>query len=214
MEADVVRLERLNNDGVVLESEIVPSIGTRTVVASTGGDPIFYRVVGVRGENEDSQSLAIQITCQYEWFFNDVPDGFGCPSAPVSRAQGAYQEFQRGFMFRLEWGGEDRVCGIQNNRDRYSCYDYDDYDESTVPEAPPSGYEPPGEDFEYVFYEELAIGGHWWEEIGWGRDEEDDDSLRVQPDDRGGIIVDLPDEGIYRFDANLTGGTVNRITDS
>jgi len=117
-------------------------------------------------------------------------------------------------MFRLEWNGRDRVCGIQNNRDRYRCFEYEDYEESSVPAAPPAGFEPPGEDFEYAFYEELAIGGDWWDEIGWGRDEVDDDSLQVQPDERGGIIVDLPEEGIYRFDERLDGGTVERITDS
>lgn len=212
-DADTARLERLNVQGVVIESFIVDPIGTLNVPLPNTAETVIYRFVAIRGQNQDALSLPLELSCQFAWFFSEAPASLGCPSAPDSRARAAYQEFVDGFMLRLNWNGRDRVCGIQFDRDLYSCYDYEDYEETSVPATPPPDFEPPGEDFEYIFYEELAIGGRWRDVIGWARDDVDDDSLQVQPDEQGRILVYIPGEGIYRFDANLTSGPTEEIID-
>lgn len=112
-------------------------------------------------------------------------------------------------MFRLQYGGFDRVCGIQNDRSLYSCFSYAAYNE-TPPLTPPAGRFAPAPDLQDVFYRRLAIGGLWSDIIGWGTGVSSTAPMLVQPDTEGRLYVNTP-LGIYRFDAQLTNGALVEI---
>lgn len=209
--ADSARIERLNQAGTVVDSITVPPSGSSTLTVPGGEPTVIYRLTAIRAGFETSLSLtvAVAVSCQTPWFFPNPPANLGCPSGAASSVPGAYQSFQNGFIFRIQYNGLDRVCGVQNQPARYTCVPYLVYS-GTPAITPPAGTLPPGPDFQELFYNRLAIGGPWYDVIGWGTSTMTSSSLTVQPGPNGGIYVNLP-AGIYRFDAALTNGLLERV---
>lgn len=193
-----------------MENTVVQPVGSSTVVVPQGVTQVIYRLVAERENQETllSQTISVQQACEFTWFFN-APSGTPCPAGAAVSAPGAYQPFQSGFMFRVQYNGMDRVCGIQNNRNVYSCAAFLSYT-GTPPVTPPDGLQAPSADFQDVFYNRLAIGGFWYDVIGWATAPVNNNPLTVQPSDDAGLYIQLPN-GLYRFDGSLTSGALNPI---
>ncbi|MAU13211.1 MAG: hypothetical protein CL607_25565 [Anaerolineaceae bacterium] len=208
-DADSARLERLNTSGVIKETLSVPPISTATMTIPAGETRVMYRLVASRAGQETSLSVAIAVSCATPWFFGNAPANIGCPSSGPTTTTGAFQPFESGFMFRVQYSTSNRVCGIQNDRQRYSCWDYVAY-VGTPPTTPPAGLLVPGPDLQDAFYNKLAIGGPWYTVIGWGTSAMTSPSISIQPDMSGQLYIGLPN-GVYRFDAALSNGSVTKI---
>ncbi|QPC84726.1 hypothetical protein G4Y79_10210 [Phototrophicus methaneseepsis] len=208
-EADSARIERLNSAGVIQETIPVPPVSSSTLTVPAGETRVVYRLVAVRAGQETSLSVAIAVSCSTSWFFSNASAALGCPSATATNVIGAYQPFQTGFMFRVQYNSLDKVCGYQQDRQRYSCSNYQPY-AGTPPATPPSGFQAPGADLQSVYYNQLAIGGPWYSVIGWGTSSMTNPTITLQPDAQGQLYINLPN-GIFRFDAALTSGTPTQI---
>lgn len=210
-EADAARLETLNAGGTLLSSEPVTLLGTSNQIVPGGVTAVIYRLVAIRGDNEVTQSVSVTVgqACEIPYFFGTAPSDAGCSPSGAVQAQGVYQTFERGVMFRITYDGMDKVCGIQNDRRRYSCFNYRPYT-GTPPAQPPAGLQPPATDLQDVFYNQLAIGGFWYDVIGWGVSAPSTSPLTVQRDSSRRIYIQLP-IGVHRFDPDLTSGAIERI---
>lgn len=112
-------------------------------------------------------------------------------------------------MFRLQVNGQDRVCGAQLDRNQYICYPYALFS-GTVPATPVPNFQAPGVDLAAAFYTQLAIGGYWYDVIGWASGAYLSAPLTIQTDSQNRLYVNLP-IGVYRFDIALTSGAVVRL---
>lgn len=201
--ADAGFLERLDENGNVVLSVPVSPQGARQIEApQTPGGFVTWRLVMSRGENQISRTLRIRIEaaqadCAFEWFFS-APATTPCPRSAPESATIEYQPFEQGFMVRIQVSGMDRVCAVQLDRSLYSCYAYQPYS-GTPPVTPPPELQAPGSSFQSVYYTELAIGGLWYNIIGWGTASTTSSSASTQYSTEGGAYVQLPN-GIYRFD--------------
>ncbi len=212
-QADSVVLERLNMSGTPIESNSVPLIGTFTVtIPNVAQSQVIYRLTATRGGKTTSLSLPITLVapvCAISWFFANPPANLGCPNSYSQSYPAWYQPFQNGHFFRIQIGALDKVCGIQNNLNLYTCANYAVYT-GTPPVTPPSGTVAPDPVFADMFYNQLAIGGFWYSVIGWGTAGASNAPLVAQTDSGGRIVVQLP-MGVYRFDALLTSGAVEKL---
>jgi hypothetical protein len=215
-QAERARIERLNVAGNIVESFPVETNGTMTVTIPGGEARAIYRLVAVRAGRETSLSLAIAVAaiCPATWFFTPPASAAGqppfpCPTGAAVSAPGAYQAFQQGFMFRVQVNNLNKVCGIQFNINRYTCYPAVAYN-GTPPATPPAGFQPPGADFADAFYNQLAIGGYWYTIIGWGTSLMTTGNFMTQSDANGLIYIQLP-AGIYKFDGQLSSGEASKV---
>lgn len=210
-QATSARLETLNPAGALTNTISVPVIGSTNVVIPGGESSVIYRLVATVGTNQTSQALTINIAtvCSVPFFFGTAPADAGCPPVGAVQAQGHYQRFERGVMFRVQFDGLDKICGIQNDRNRYACYNYAPYN-GTPSSTPPSGFFPPAAEVANVFYNQLAIGGFWSDVIGWGTTAGANTPMNAQRDAERRIYLQLP-IGVLRFDADLNNGPVERI---
>lgn len=212
-QADSAVLERLNLSGTPIESTSVPIIGSSTVIVpNVSESQVIYRLTATRGTNNTSLSLPITLTqpsCAISWFFANPPASLGCPNAFSQSYPAVYQTFQNGYFFRIQIGALDKVCGIQNNLNLYNCTTYAAYT-GTPPSTPPLGTVVPDAVFASMFYNQLAIGGFWYAVIGWGTGGASTAPMIAQTDSNGRIVIQLP-IGIYRFDASLTSGAMEKL---
>lgn len=209
-QADSARIERLNAAGTITETVSVPPSASLNVTIPAGSPTVIYRLVAVRGSNTTTLSLSISVTqaCSFNWFFTAPPE-LGCPSGPAVSSPAVYQTFQRGVMFRIQVNGLDRVCGIQNDRNRYLCFGYLAYS-GVPPVSPPPGTQAPAPELQDVFYNRLAIGGFWYDIIGWGAGAPSNAALLTQSDSQNRLYIQTP-LGTLRFDAGLTEGPVSTV---
>lgn len=209
--ADSARIERLNQAGNIVETFPVTPTGQAMFTIPGGERVVIFRLVAARGGSETSLSISIsvQVVCNPPWFFANPPADIGCPTAAALGVPGTFQTFERGFMFRIQLPGVDKVCGIQNDRNRYACYNYAAYT-GTPPATPPTGFQGPAVELQDAFYNQLAIGGFWYTIIGWGTTAPIPTTYSVQYDTTGRIYISTP-LGAYRFDGALTSGDVRRL---
>ena len=202
-DADEGFLERIDANGNVATSfPVEPQGASQVDVPQTPGAVLTWRLVMRRGENQTSRTLSIRIEepqpdCAIEWFFSAAATT-PCPRSAPETASIEYQPFQNGFMFRIQVSGMDRVCAVQQDRNLYSCYAYTPY-AGTPPASPPPELQAPGSSFQAVYYDQLAIGGLWYNIIGWGTAATTSTNASAQYSTDGGAYVQLPN-GIYRFD--------------
>ncbi|MDQ7024168.1 MAG: hypothetical protein Q9P01_14765 [Anaerolineae bacterium] len=208
---DSARIERLDTNGNLVETIAVNPIGSYQTNLPTSGAVAIYRLVTMREGQEVRSSISFDFraACTITWYFSTADD-IGCPSSGASSGQLSYQQFEQGFMIRLRSAGTDRVCGIQNSTQIYTCFVFAAFT-GTAPATPvPNRFEP-GDSFADAYYNQLAIGGFWYEQIGWGTSQEISTIASVQSSDRGFIYIDTP-QGIIGFDQNLNGGqTIIRV---
>jgi hypothetical protein len=211
-DGDSIALETLSSTGAIISSITVPPIGATTATLPLNASQAFYRLRATRGGQSDELllTIAVQPQCVTQWFFTSTPPAsIGCPGSLQQLYTGAYQPFERGFYFRLVLGAADRVCGIQNDLQLYSCTPYAVYS-GTPPATPPSGLQPPAPEFANQFYTTLAIGGTWYGVIGWGTAPGSSSALTAQLGQNGRLYVLLP-TGVYEFDGALTSGSLVKI---
>lgn len=209
---DSATLELLNNVGGIITSTSVPLIGSTSVVLPTTGSQAIYRLTVVRGANATnlSLSIALQPLCTTAWFFTTTPPpAIGCPAAIAQSYIGSYQPFERGAFFRIVIGALDRVCGIQNDLQLYTCYAYTVYS-GTPSVTPVPNTSAPAPEFAAAYYNNLAIGGTWTTVIGWGMTGANATPLNAQLGQNNKLYIQLP-LGIYEFDGTLTSGALVKV---
>jgi len=209
-EGDTARLERTDAQGIVLSADDVPTSGSLVVTTPLDVATVIYRLVAVRGEQETSLAVTVTLArnCPIAWFFpadNTVP----CAASAATTVPLTTQPFQQGWMFRIQYNGLDKVCGIQNDRQRYSCHLYIPYTGTPTVTAPGGTFSPLVE-LQDVFYNQLAIGGFWYNIIGWGTSAGTVGTTTVQTDVNGLVYITTP-LGIYAFDSLFTSGAVQKI---
>jgi hypothetical protein len=202
---ETARIERLDSTGAVVETLAIEPIGSLQTTLPTEGAIVIYRLVATRGTEEvrSSISFSFQAVCTQTWFFNVTTD-IGCPLSPPTGGQFTYQQFEQGFMFRLRSVGIDRVCGVQNSNNIATCFPYLGYTSTPTVTPIPNRFAP-GDSFKNAFYVQLAIGGFWYNQIGWGTSQEITSSAQTQTSDRGIMYIQTP-QGIIGIDQNLSGG--------
>jgi hypothetical protein len=205
VQADTVKLETIQNN-VVIQTQDVPLIGTFSTNAPTTNGQIIFRLTASRAGLEARSTTTIEVgpRCTLTWFFQNAPQNIGCPLSPSAPSLVSFQQFQEGFMFRAGINGSNRVCGVQVLDNVYSCYAYQPYLVIVPPISPPSGFFPPMPEVAYSFYNDLATGGFWVDEIGWGINAGASNNSTTQVGENGRIYIQLPN-GIYSFDSSLTG---------
>jgi hypothetical protein len=211
-DADTATLERLDATGAVQSTTPVPVIGSTSVNLPSNVSVAIYRLTAVRGGQSTNQTLSItvQTVCPIAWFISNPPTTIGCPAAQSASYTGSYQPFQNGFFFRIVYGTNDKVCGIQNTLNLYTCYPFTVYS-GTPTITPPPGFFTPQPDYANPFYTQLAIGGTWDTVIGWAVVASADTTpLVTQAGANGLVYVRLP-VGVYAFDAGFTAGAVVKV---
>jgi hypothetical protein len=211
-DGDSATLEALNATGGILTTTSVPLIGNTTVVLPTTGSQAIYRLTVVRGVNTTnlSLSIALQPVCTTPWFFTTTPPpSIGCAGALSQSYIGSYQPFERGAFFRIVIGALDRVCGIQNDLQLYTCYAYAAYS-GTPSVTPVPNTSAPASDYANAYYTTLAIGGTWTQVIGWGLTGANASPLTAQLGQNNKLYIQLP-IGIYEFDGTLTSGALVKV---
>jgi hypothetical protein len=211
-DADTVVLELLNPQGVVLSSTTVPTLAVQTVTLPTTGSAAIYRLTATRGGSSTTLSLTItlQQVCAIPWFFTTTPPAnIGCPAAVPVGYSGSFQQFQNGAFFRVQIPGLDRVCGMQNDLQQYFCYPFTTFT-GTPPATPPAGLLPPGLDYAAPFYTQLALGGLWYNVIGWATAPETILTLSTQLGADNRLYIQLP-IGVFAFGNTLTQGAIVKV---
>lgn len=205
VDADTARIEVLDQAGTVLQTIPVDLVGSLTTNVPSAGIQVIYRMVASRGGSEIRSTVTIElgVACTFPWTFQNMPVSEGCPQGPVFIGQLAYQQLQTGFMFRVISGSLNRVCGIQFDRNIYSCYAYQAYT-GTPSVTPPTGLFAPSADIAYSFYNDLAVGGFWYSIAGWATGSVTTAPINAQTGENGRLYIQTP-LGIYAFDGQLTG---------
>lgn len=211
-DADTVRLERVNEAGAVVETIPAQPLGAVSLtLPTTEAASVVYRLVAVRGPNEQFSSLSIQIgsQCDIEWFFN-APTDIGCPSSANQTVQLLFQQLERGFMFRLTTGAIDQVCAVHSNRNNiYVCYPPATFT-GTPPATPPDGLMVPATDLLSAFYTQLGLEGLVYQSLGWATAMPFTNNTVIQFSEDNFLYLLTP-VGVYRFDATLSQDFVQSV---
>lgn len=213
-QADATLLEVLDSNGNIIQAQDVSVIGTFSSNTPSTGSVVTYRLIAIRGTQEVRAVVSIDMAanCPNPWYFSTPPSSAGCPLAPVQAVQVTFQQFNSGFMFRTIISGNDRTCGVQTDRNLYSCYESQPYN-GTPPATPmPDRFEPDPL-LAHSFYNNLATGGFWYDIIGFGTQTATTVNAQQQVGtDDGRLYLQLPN-GIYAFDSSLNsqGAAVSRV---
>jgi hypothetical protein len=203
-DGDVARIERVKADGTIAETIPVQASGAATVTVPGTDTKVLYRLIVSRGVKEVMQTLSVDVipNCPAAWFFTTTQKLPCAASAPIQTA-GVFQVFQNGFMFKVQINSLNKVCGVQYDRNVYSCFNYVAY-AGTPSVTPAPNTQAPGIDLSDVFYNQLAVGNYWYNAIGWGTGTALTPTITAQYDTSGNVYIQLPN-GVYRFDGALTG---------
>jgi hypothetical protein len=205
VDGESATIEILTVAGVVAQTIDVQVIDVLRVNLPIETGTAVYRLIARRGEYETQASVAVEIgtTCTLPWSINPAPTSAGCAAGTSLPAPFTYQTFQSGFMFRIQISGLDKVCGVQNDRNLYSCYQYQSFS-GTPPVQPPLNFLPPAPEVANSFYSSLAVGGFWYTVIGWANNQSLSVSVQAQPGIDGKLYIQTP-FGVYAFDGQLAG---------
>lgn len=211
--ADSLVLDIIDSTGTITQQSTVELVGTLTTNTPTTGNVVTYRLTATR-DNMDVRSIVtvdMEADCFTTWFFANPPSDIGCALTPVQNVQVIFQDFQLGFMFRATINGQSRTCGVQDNRNLYSCYPALAYT-GTPPSTPPPGQFVPDPLLAHTFYDNLATGGFWYDIIGFGNAVGSTITVQQQVGTNGRVYYQFPN-GIYSFDSTLgsVGAAVGRI---
>ncbi len=210
-DADSALLEQLTPQGAVVQTIPVTPSGQYSALATTNsGRAIIYRLTATRNNIGTSQTIQVNVICQYNWFFGNqyAPPNSGCPVSGLT-SDGRYQSFERGVMLYVNANGLNRIYGLQYDGSRYIAY-INGWDGSTLDTtAPPAGRFMPQEMFNWVYYKSLAPVGTWNSAIGWATGNIVNQSRSIQWENAvGGLnpfYIDAPDGAVYRFSGGDSG---------
>jgi hypothetical protein len=206
VDGDSAAIQVLTTAGVVAQTIDVGVIDILRINLPSETGTAIYRLIARRAEFETQASLAIEVgsQCTLPWTLTPAPSGVGCPASVAQPAAFTYQTFQSGFMFHIQVSGMDKVCGVQNDRNLYSCFPFQTYTELRPPVEPPINFFAPAADFAHAFYNSLAVGGFWYTVIGWGNGQQFSTSVQTQSGTDGRLYIQSP-LGLYAFDGQLSG---------
>lgn len=214
--AETVQILQLQlGTNTAIQTFAVPPVGSQVVTLPTAGSQAQYRLVAERNAQQTTTDILITLTCPQNWFFSVTAPGGDCPSGTATSVVGAFQLFERGIMFMYtNQSATQRVCGLQNEQNRYLCYD-NGWDGSTiisVPEGPPpGGLSEPDDMFNWAFDSTLASGGKWIDKIGWATiGSADNNPVTVQYDTQNRLYIRVPN-GTYFLNGSPTSGTWTKI---
>jgi hypothetical protein len=209
-EGDTARLDRLNADGVTLESFPVPVSGQYSQVIAGSARLVIYRLVVIRGSQEATANIPISVICQIPFFFGDAiaPATAACPSEAARTGDGAYQGFERGLMIFVNVSSLNKIYGLSGDS-LYAGFT-NNWDGVTLREDPaPSGLVIPQQMFNWAYYNTLAPIGGWNSAIGWGIGGIDTGQRTIQYEGAfngaGAFYIDAPGNAVYRFSGSNNG---------
>lgn len=211
--ADTVNLLQLEpGTSTALQTFVVVPIGSQVVTLPTSGSMAKYRLVASRGGQQTTTELSITFSCAQTWFFSGVAPGGDCPTGSAISVVGSYQPFERGVMFMYtNQSAVERVCGLQNEDNRYLCYDSGYDGTEPFPDSAPGGLSNPDDHFNWAFDKTLASGGKWIEKIGWATSgSPDDNPVTVQYDTQNRLYIRIP-SGTYFLNGSTSSGTWTKI---
>ncbi len=215
-QADSVRIDQLTQQGGLLQSyPVAPQGQLGIIVPSNFGRVIFYKLTALRNGIEANQTIQVNISCQFTWFFGDqyAPPGSACPSVAAT-GDGRYQPFERGVMFYVTANSLNHIYGVQNDSSLYVGV-VNGWDGSTLnTTAAPSGRFMPQQMFNWAYYNTLAPIGSWNTALGWATSDIVTAPRTIQYEGGTGgsspFYIDSPDGGVYRFSGGDS-GTWSRI---
>ena len=212
--ADSAQLLQLQpGTSTALQTFVVVPVGSQVVTLPAAGSQAQYRLVASRGGQQAVADLSITLTCTQPWFFSATAPGGACPSGATVSVIGAYQPFERGVMFMYtNQSAMQRVCGLQNELNRYLCYD-NGWDGVTEPFtiSAPGGFSEPRDMFNWAFDSTLASGGTWLDKIGWATASlPDNNPVTVQYDTQNRLYIRIP-SGTYFLNGDANSGTWTKI---
>jgi len=148
--ADVATIYRMEGEREPFErgqAWRVPRTGSLRVAVRPNPDGLArFTLVVNNGVEEIAQELQITASCTETWFFEPVPSGAGCPTAPSVLSLAVYQPFERGVMF---WIAEGRTIYALFNDGRAPAWlalpdEYRDGEPESDPSLnPPEGRQQP-----------------------------------------------------------------------
>lgn len=205
VQAEAARLEVIDASGNITSQLDVDLVGTYQTNIPATGNVVTYRLTAIRGVEEVRSIVTVDMTanCTINWYFPNPPSSASCPTAAVAQLSVFVQQFENGFIFRAQAGGQSRVCGVQFDRNLYTCYAAQAYT-GTPPATPPAGFFVPDAQLAHTFYDNLATGGFWYDIIGWGTEIGSFLTVQYQDGEDNKRYYQFSD-GIYAFDLNLTG---------
>lgn len=228
--ADTVRLERLNAQGIVVETfNDLPQQGSQVITTPSGqGATIIYRLVARRGTDEKTATQQITLTgtttCSTPWFFPNPPTDAGCPSGAATAASGAYQPFEKGVMIYHTANGQNTVYALANaggflTQNTYSRQtsmwdnastfaNYLNASGSFCTTSPVAPQIEPQQMFAWMYCMTFAPFGSWIDALGWATGTlVTDPQLNIQSDSSGVMYIETPNGEIYRLEPIQQGNT-------
>lgn len=212
--ADNVQLLQIDSStGTAIQTFVVAAVGSQIVTLPTTGSLAQYRLVASRGGQQTTSDINVTFTCTQTWFFTVAAPGGGCPTGSSVSVAGSYQSFERGLMFMYtNQSAVQRVCGLQNDQNRYVCYD-SGWDGSTEPftDTPPAGFFRPDNHFNWAFASTTSSNGTWVSQIGWTPDNSPNNNpVTVQYDSQNRLYIRIP-SGTYFLNGTISSGTWTKI---
>lgn len=183
--------------------------GTQTVTMPDNiiGERIIYLTVVDTNDVQYTDTITLNLTCAYGWEMAVSPDV--CPSSGLIANQGAYQEFEGGFMIWLPARPPSMWVFFDNGT--FARYD-DTWDNTpfTIDDTPESGLFAPERGFGYLWNTNPTVQSN----LGWATGLEQGYTINAQSTlsqssyDRSTYYLTLPNGQIIR--AVLQGRTVDQ----
>lgn len=210
-DGDTAVLEQINANGSVGQSWSVAVTGEQAVtIPQNQGLVITYRLTVIRQGQPVSQSLAIQVTCGFNWWFGNELAPSLCPAGNAVVSNAEYQHFDGGLMLYIASGNQNYpgnlVYVIFFNGNQWHAYE--NIGNATPTGSPPAGRYLPGS---------TILGNIWETGLHNGQPVKNllqyalipnvDQQQRTTQVLQGGstIYIDTPEGRLYKLNGTLSG---------
>lgn len=217
-EADTARIDQLNSQGIITNSFSVVPTGQIPVVLPNNDTQVIYRLTAIRGVQETSQSIPIQVqvACNPPWFFAAQGLNIGCPNGGSNLVAVKVQFFQQGLMISYSFNGQNLVYGMTNNNN-YLSYNVG-WDGTTVHSSscgsPPAGFFEPQDVFNWAFHTTNGPSARWCDTLGWPTGPANlvgQGNIQFAQNPTGSFYLDVPGFGIAFISGTDNIGTWVRV---
>lgn len=208
---DTAVLDQLNAAGNLQQSYSVPPTGEQAVnIPTNAGRVVTYRLTVIRQGVPISQALAINITCQYNWFFGDQFNQNVCPANWGVIGDARFQGFDGGMMIYTLPGTENypgnRVYVLFYGINQW--HTYDNVGSATATGSPPGDRYLPNDPILANVWETGIHNGQLIKDLlGYSADANADSSQRSSQVEagNGALYIDIPDGRVYRLQGLVSG---------
>lgn len=213
---DTAVLDQIGAAGNLLQSFSVPVTGEQAVtIPTSSGRVVTYRLTVIRQGIPTAQTLAITITCGYDWFFGNQYAAGACPANLGAIGDGRFQGFDGGMMIYLAASTENfpgnRVYVLFYGSSQWQAYE--NVGNATPTGSPPSGRYLPGDPILGNVWETGLFNGQPIKNLlQYSSTPNADTGPRTGQVEAGGgaIYIDIPDGRVYRLQG-VTGGTWTQV---